>query len=81
MRVVKKSVFFFFFLSILVCPLGIYILTKSLIPLLEKSADPRVVSLRDTSQNLLLKLKNVIKMFKEWRIEAFLNMIIILMNS
>lgn len=33
----------------LYCPLGVYILTKSLIPLLEKSADPRVVSLRDTS--------------------------------
>lgn len=30
-------------------PLGVYILTKSLIPLLEKSADPRVVSLRHTS--------------------------------
>uniref|UniRef100_A0A8D0ALA7 Dehydrogenase/reductase 12-like a n=1 Tax=Sander lucioperca TaxID=283035 RepID=A0A8D0ALA7_SANLU len=26
------------------CPLGVYILTKSLIPLLEKSADPRVIT-------------------------------------
>lgn len=38
---VMKSVFYH--------PLGVYILTKSLIPLLEKSADPRVVSLRHTS--------------------------------
>lgn len=30
-------------------PLGVYILTKSLIPLLEKSADPRVVSPSNTS--------------------------------
>lgn len=33
-------------------PLGVYILTKSLVPLLEKSADPRVVS-------PLLQLKTV----------------------
>ncbi|XP_010770212.1 dehydrogenase/reductase SDR family member 12-like, partial [Notothenia coriiceps] len=32
--------------------LGVYILTKSLIPLLEKSPDPRVVSLRDASLKL-----------------------------
>lgn len=31
--------------------LGVYILTKSLIPLLEKSADPRVVSLIFQFQN------------------------------
>lgn len=34
-----------FFFLFFYCSLAIYILTKSLIPLLEKSADPRVVSL------------------------------------
>lgn len=38
---------FFYFCS---CPPGVYILTKSLIPLIEKSADPRVVSPRDTKE-------------------------------
>lgn len=40
-------------------PLGVYILTKSLIPLLEKSADPRVVSLRHTSYVYLTQSRSL----------------------
>lgn len=62
---------------ILVCPLAIYILTKSLIPLLEKSADPRVVSQMDERRKSESphQVKMLNKIFKEWHIEAFVIMI------